>query len=443
VSKRLVAQEAAEAVGRFPARLPASNLPSATAELETLARLWERDARLSGLALYLDVSDDVADDSGELRRRVDRLLTRVTGLVFVDSREGWPTIDSGALVVDVASPTVVEQRAAWIAATGDEPLARQLVAQFDLDIVAIEALAAEFDGGDELWAAALRSTRPRLDQLAQRVDARATRDDLILPDDVAEQLERIKAQVQLRSTVHSDWGLADRTSRGLGITALFAGESGTGKTLAAEVIAGELRLDLYRIDLSAVVSKYIGETEKHLRRLFDTAERGGTVLFFDEADALFGKRSEVRDSHDRYANIEVNYLLQRMESYQGLAILATNMKSALDQAFTRRLRFVVDFPFPDRAERERIWRRSFLPAVNTGELDFSRLAFFTLTGGSIHNAAVNATFAVAASDTDDVSMPMVLAAIRLEYRKLGMTVNESDFAWADPRAIPEMSGAAS
>src|SRR3989440_8648996 len=148
-------------------------------------------------------------------------------------------------------------------------------------------------------------------------------------------------------------------NRGLGISALFAGDSGTGKTMAAEVIANELRLNLYRIDLSAVVSKYIGETEKNLRRLFDTAEDGGAILFFDEADALFGKRSEVKDSHDRYANIEINYLLQRIEAYRGLAILATNMKSALDQAFMRRLRFVVDFPYPGVGERRAIWERVF------------------------------------------------------------------------------------
>ena len=148
-------------------------------------------------------------------------------------------------------------------------------------------------------------------------------------------------------------------NRGLGISALFAGESGTGKTMAAEVLANELRLDLYRIDLSAVVSKYIGETEKNLRRLFDAAEDGGAILFFDEADALFGKRSEVKDSHDRYANIEINYLLQRMEAYRGLAILATNMKSALDPAFLRRLRFIVDFPFPGAAERRAIWQQVF------------------------------------------------------------------------------------
>jgi SpoVK/Ycf46/Vps4 family AAA+-type ATPase len=281
----------------------------------------------------------------------------------------------------------------------------------------------------------LGSTRPRLDLLAERIEPKATREDLVLPADIVTQLDHIEAQVRYRSTVHADWGLAERTSRGLGISALFAGESGTGKTLAAEVIAGELELNLYRIDLSAVVSKYIGETEKNLRRLFDAAERGGTILFFDEADALFGKRTEVKDSHDRYANIEVNYLLQRMEAYQGLAVLATNMKASLDHAFTRRLRFVVDFPFPSAEERKRIWRRAFVPHVDTSSLDFDQLSQLTLTGGSIHNVAVNATFQAAAADRAVVTPQEVLDAARLEYRKLGLPINNSDFRAAAPREL--------
>ena len=172
-----------------------------------------------------------------------------------------------------------------------------------------------------------------------------------------------------RAKVYDEWGFAEQSNRGLGLSALFSGPSGTGKTLAAEILANELRLDLFRIDLSAVVSKYIGETEKNLRRVFDAAEEGGAVLLFDEADALFGKRSEVKDSHDRYANVEVSYLLQRMEAYRGLAILTTNMKEALDPAFLRRLRFVVQFPFPDQAHRAEIWRRIFPAKTPTDELD--------------------------------------------------------------------------
>jgi SpoVK/Ycf46/Vps4 family AAA+-type ATPase len=202
--------------------------------------------------------------------------------------------------------------------------------------------------------------------------------------------------------------------------------------MAAEVIANELRLNLYRIDLSAVVSKYIGETEKNLRRLFDAAEDGGAILFFDEADALFGKRSEVKDSHDRYANIEINYLLQRMETYRGLAILATNVKSALDTAFVRRLRFIVDFPFPGLAERKAIWKGVFPPEAKTRGLDFDRLARLNLTGGNIHNVALNAAF-LAVRDDKAVTMPLVLDAARAEFRKLGRPLSESDFRWEEPK----------
>jgi SpoVK/Ycf46/Vps4 family AAA+-type ATPase len=223
-------------------------------------------------------------------------------------------------------------------------------------------------------------------------------------------------------------------SRGLGISALFAGESGTGKTMAADVLAGELGLNLYRIDLSAVVSKYIGETEKNLRQLFDAAEDGGAILFFDEADALFGKRSEVKDSHDRYANIEVNYLLQRMEAFEGLAILATNLRSALDRAFLRRLRFVVTFPFPGAEERAEIWRRVFPRETPLAEFDYARLGRLNLTGGSISNVALNASFA-AVRGGGEVTMPLVLDAARAEFRKMDRPINEADFRWEAPEEV--------
>ena len=216
-------------------------------------------------------------------------------------------------------------------------------------------------------------------------------------------------------------------NRGLGISALFAGPSGTGKTLAAEIMANEFRLDLYRIDLSQVVSKYIGETEKNLRRVFDAAETAGAVLLFDEADALFGKRSEIRDSHDRYANIEVSYLLQRMEAYRGLAILTTNMMQALDQAFTRRIRFVVQFPFPDAAQRAEIWRRIFPPLTPTQGLDVGRLAQLNVPGGNIRNIALGAAF-LAADCGRPVQMVDLLHAARAEYAKLERPLTGAEIA---------------
>ncbi|WP_156302407.1 ATP-binding protein, partial [Methylogaea oryzae] len=270
----------------------------------------------------------------------------------------------------------------------------------------------------------------RLDALAQPLVPKAIWDDLVLPEESAKLLRQIAGQVRGRHKVYEDWGFSSRMNRGFGISALFSGESGTGKTMAAEVIANDLRLNLYRIDLSAVVSKYIGETEKNLRKLFDAAEQGGAILFFDEADALFGKRSEVKDSHDRYANIEINYLLQRMEAFRGLAILATNMKSALDTAFMRRLRFVVNFQFPGVQERKLIWQKALPPQTPQESLDFDRLARLNLTGGNIHSVALNAAFQAAAAGLP-VSMGLMLDAARSEMRKLDKPVNEAEFRLLD------------
>ena len=267
--------------------------------------------------------------------------------------------------------------------------------------------------------------RSRLDDLAQRIEPVADWDDLVLPDAQLQTLRDIAAQVRQRAKVYESWGFASKGTRGLGISALFAGASGTGKTMAAEVLANDLRLDLYRIDLSQVVSKYIGETEKNLRRVFDAAEEGGAVLLFDEADALFGKRSEVKDSHDRYANIEVSYLLQRMEAYRGLAILTTNMKSALDTAFLRRIRFVVQFPFPDAAQRAKIWRRIFPASTPTEHLDVNKLARLNVAGGNIRNIALNAAFLAAHAD-EPVRMAHLLRAARSEYAKLEKPLTDSE-----------------
>jgi SpoVK/Ycf46/Vps4 family AAA+-type ATPase len=211
------------------------------------------------------------------------------------------------------------------------------------------------------------------------------------------------------------------------VSALFAGPSGTGKTTAAEILARELRLDLYRIDLSAVVSKYIGETEKNLRRLFDAADEGGAILLFDEADALFGKRSEVKDSHDRYANIEVSYLLQRMEAYRGLAILTTNQRQALDPAFLRRLRFVVQFPFPGTEQRAEIWRRIFPREAPLEGFDPQRLAQLNVTGGTIRNIALSAAF-FAADEDEPIRMRHLLSAARTEHAKIEKPLTDAEVA---------------
>ena len=250
---------------------------------------------------------------------------------------------------------------------------------------------------------------------------------MVLPDLQRQTLHQIAAHIRHRLVVLDDWDFAGRGGRGTGTAVLFAGPSGTGKTLAAEVIAGALRLDLYRVDLSRTVSKYIGETEKHLSQIFDTAEAGGGVLLFDEADALFGKRSEVKDSHDRHANVEVGYLLQRIEAFRGLAILTTNLKDALDPAFLRRLRFVVQFPFPDAAAREEIWRRAFPARTPTEGLDPAALARLSVPGGVIHNIALAAAF-LAADAGRPVRTEHVLAATRAEYLKLERPLTGTEIA---------------
>jgi hypothetical protein len=324
-----------------------------------------------------------------------------------------------------------------VAASLDGAVER-VACEFDLSQAQIDAVARQVrrvardghDNGDALWQVAQSVSRTRLDGRAERIVPRAGWADLVLPSAQMDALRLMATQLRNRQQVYAEWGFARQSTRGLGISALFAGPSGTGKTMAAEVLARELAFELYRIDLSQVVSKYIGETEKNLKQVFDTAECGGTILLFDEADALFGRRSAVRDSHDRYANIEVSYLLQRMESFRGLAILTTNMKNALDPAFLRRIRFVVQFPFPDGSQRAEIWRRAFPQSTPTENLDIPRLARLNVAGGNIRNIAMNAAF-LAADASEPVRMSHLLRAARTEYVKLERTLTDGEIAgWA-------------
>jgi SpoVK/Ycf46/Vps4 family AAA+-type ATPase len=263
-----------------------------------------------------------------------------------------------------------------------------------------------------------------LSALAERLDPSARWDDLVLPHAASAALQSMLAAVRLRGQVLGDWGF-DGFRAGPGVSALFAGPSGTGKTMAAGVLAAELGLDLYRVDVSAVMSKFIGETEKNLAALFEGADRSGTVLFFDEADALFGRRSEVRDSHDRYANLEVSYLLQRMDTYRGVAVLASNLPTALDAAFVRRLRFVVRFPYPDAAGRAELWRRAFPTHTPTEGLDPQRLASLHVSGGVIRGIALAAALLAAQRD-ESVRMAHVLAAAQQECAKLERAISAEE-----------------
>jgi hypothetical protein len=280
----------------------------------------------------------------------------------------------------------------------------------------------------DLAHACRRQVAVVLPGLAQQIEPRYGWEDIVLPPDALAQLRELCAEVCHRSIVYGTWGFGQKLARGKGLAALFSGPSGTGKTMAAEIIAGELELDLYRIDLSSVVSKYIGETEKNLSKIFDEAERGSAMLFFDEADALFGKRSEVKDAHDRYANIEISYLLQRIESYEGVVILATNLKKNMDEAFMRRLQFTVEFPFPDATQRRRIWEVLFPPqAPRAEDIDLSFLAQnLSVAGGNIKNIVLHAAF-LAAGSGQPIGMLHLIRAARREYDKIGRLGGENDF----------------
>jgi hypothetical protein len=422
--------------------LRAADLPRGAEQREQVARLCEREAALTGDVLVLEHDD--ADDP-ETVRALAGFLEQPLGPVLVCGPQPLRTRQRLMLRLDLSRPTTGEQRDLWRGALGElhERLNGRLdgvVQQFRFGAQAIRAAGAaaraaaarepRADPGDGVWEACRAQARPRLDDLAQRIAGEAGWDELVLPPGQVQTLREVALHVRHRSRVYETWGFGGRGSRGLGISALFAGPSGTGKTMAGEVLARELRLDLYRIDLSAVVSKYIGETEKNLRRVFDAAEEGGAVLLFDEADALFGKRSEVKDSHDRYANIEVSYLLQRMEAYRGLAVLTSNARDALDNAFLRRIRFVVHFPFPDAGQRAEIWRRVFPAATPTDGLDWTKLARLNVAGGNIRNIALSAAF-LAADAGEPVRMPHLLRAARAEYAKLEKSLSDAETAgWA-------------
>ncbi|MFI1711132.1 ATP-binding protein [Streptomyces griseoruber] len=428
-TRREVTATAALAAGFATFTLSAADLPAEPADRAVLARLWEREGVLLPAVLLVEVSETTQAAAAEA-------FVAMLGVPVVLSGQDPLTAAATHRAQLVVEPLEqAEQRELWRAELdgrgGDVDVAG-LVAQFSLPghVIRSAGAVARKAGGDlraAAWRAGLAHARIALDELGRLVEPGAGWDDLVVPERQRRILREIVAHVRQRATVYQDWGFEDVLRRGLGVTALFAGGSGTGKTLAAEVVAGALGLDLFVIDLSQVVSKYIGETEKNLRRIFDAAERGGAVLLFDEADALFGKRSEVKDSHDRYANLEVSYLLMRMESYRGLAILTTNQKKALDHAFLRRLRFVVDFPFPDVAERAEIWRRVIPPQVPVDGVAVERLAQLTVAGGSIRNIALSAAF-LAADEGTEVRMRHLLAAAHTEYAKLERSVTSTEVA---------------
>lgn len=423
-------------------------------------QLVGREALLQGAALYWQDWDELlpatigAENgrgrSGELTARLVSLNSH-SPLIFLAGTALWEPVShelgTSFVRVEFALPSYNERLHLWRRAlNGSAPPAEEfeiaaLAGKFRLsggqirDAVATARNLARWrnpDGGRvtsaDLHAASRTHSNQNLSSLARKITPHYTWDDIILPEDRLEMLHEICNQVKHRARVYDEWGFSRKLALGKGLNVLFSGSSGTGKTMAAEVIANELGLDLYKIDLSTVISKYIGETEKNLARIFAEAETSNAILFFDEADTLFGKRSEVRDSHDRYANIEIGYLLQRMEEYEGVVILATNLQKNMDDAFVRRMHFSISFPFPDAAHRLRIWEKAWpLEAPRSADLDLDSLARrFELAGGNIKNVALAAAF-LAADDGQVISMSHLARATRREFQKMGKLISESDF----------------
>ncbi|MCX6317019.1 MAG: ATP-binding protein [Bacteroidetes bacterium] len=441
MGKKMVASKVCTGAGNILYRTNFYGLPASSKEAAELARLWSREATLQGFMLLIECSDMDMNDKPRINA-VTVFMEQVQGLIFLISDQWTPELKRGKVMFDIAKPLPDEQALLWETITqGTNGMTRglisEVVSQFDLSADIIQKAATDYlyeingynlsekECQKKIWTACCKHTRPQVDELAQRIIPEAGWDDIVLPDAQRNMLQEIAVQVRHRNKVYHTWGFAGKSSRGLGISTLFAGESGTGKTMAAEVLANELGLDLYRIDLSKVVNKYIGETEKNLKKIFDAAEEGGAILLFDEADALFGKRSDVKDSHDRYSNIEVSYLLQRMEAYRGLAILTSNMKHALDKAFTRRIRFIIQFPFPDAVQRAEIWSKVFPAKTPRHGLDMEKLSKLTIAGGSIRNIAMNAAF-FAADEDSPVQMAHIFRAARSEYEKTDKAFNSAD-----------------
>ena len=439
-SRAAIVQSACQQLGGQAYGLDREMLPTDKEQRAAFQQRWAREAVLSNCILFVPIDVSLGQEQSSTLKS---FWQRQKGRVVLSSDEPVSVRQRSVVRWAVQTLEPTEQIALWQRSL--VPLAgksvdhfnhqiRTVVSQFNLDSVGIvhvsERVKQQNVPGnkledDQLWAACRQAARVTLDDLAQRLEPMASWDELVLPVAQQRTLAAIVASVQQRSQVYEAWGFAGKSRRGLGISALFAGGSGTGKTMSAEVLSQVLNLDLYRIDLSAVVSKYIGETEKNLRQIFDAAEQGGAILLFDEADALFSKRSEVKDSHDRHANIEVSYLLQRLEAYQGLAILTTNFKSAIDAAFLRRIRFVVTFPFPDISQRLRMWQRALPAQTPTEGLDFDRLAKLAVPGGNIASIAMNAAF-LAAADASPIRMQHLLRAAQSEYGKLDKKLSESE-----------------
>jgi AAA+ superfamily predicted ATPase len=413
----------------------AASLAGAGPEPEALLRLAFREGLLHGAAVHVADVDALRGDAARpLLATLTSALTDHSGPVFLTGETDWQASDH-VIPIAVPLPDLPRSTALWRESlTGLTPdagaWAGELAGRYRLPAARIPAAVRLAQDNRVMAAGPLRladvsaacrqQSGRTLGGVAVRISPRVGFDDLVLPADRVALLRELQDQFEHRHEVLGDWGFGAKLSRGNGVGALFSGPPGTGKTMAAEVLAGALGLDLYQVDLSRVVSKYIGETEKNLSRVFDEARTGNAILFFDEADALFGKRTEVSDAHDRYANIETSYLLQKMDEYDGVVILASNLRQNMDDAFTRRLRFVVEFPFPEPAGRQRIWRTVFPAAAPLApDVDFADLAErFALSGGNIRNIALHAAFS-AAAEKDEITRVHIMRGARREFEKMG------------------------
>ncbi len=456
-TKYNIALVACQRLGFNLQTISAAVLPTNPQELNQLCLRCSREAILSNSFLLLDCDHPNFIEPGR-EIAICQFIESINTPLILSSNERKLSCQCPLVDFDIPQLSHEEQKALWkihLGAAAAELIGQieNLAAQFNLNSATIQAACDRFkiqnskfpqntdfsppsQGGlggisqdyshpTQLWDFCRIHARTQLEDLGQIINATATWNDLVLSTQRRQLLTNIATHLRQRLKVYQEWGFANKSSRGLGISALFYGPSGTGKTMAAEVLANEFRLDLYRIDLSRVVSKYIGETEKNLRRIFDAAETGSAILLFDEADALFGKRTDVKDSHDRYANIEVSYLLQRMESYQGLAILTTNFQSILDSAFERRIRFAIEFPFPEAEARSQIWQRIFPTQTPTQGLNYQKLGQLKVAGGNIRNIALNAAF-LAAEAGEAVKMKHILQATQGEYLKLKKMLTDEE-----------------
>ena len=405
-----------------------------------------RDARLTGAILFVTGWDTCLTDDRTAQAGLLSEICRFDDTLILSGIASWQVSgidrEDSFVWINFPNPSYAQRCSLW-----NHYLARVSPAS-KIDITALagqflltssqirDACLSAMDAAhqtdqpvteDILFNAARAHSNPRLSSLARKVIPRYGWDDIVLPTDQVSILHEIIDTVCGRPKVLEEWGVGEKLAPSSGVTVLFSGPPGTGKTMSAQIIARELGLDLYKIDLSSIVSKYIGETEKNMERIFSEAESSNAILFFDEADALFGKRSEVRDSHDRYANIEISYLLQRMEAYDGVTILATNLRANLDEAFTRRLQFSVNFPFPDEADRLKIWKALFPSELpRAADIDLPLLAHrFKLAGGNIRNIIVNAAY-LASADGGRVTMGHIFHSTHREYQKLGRLLGEND-----------------